>query len=156
GSRHEPPLRERLREATRQAILAAAEQTFGERGIHATRMEDVASRAGVAVGTLYNYFSDKKHVITALLDRNRAELVSRLDAAMAPAASASDSAPSLRSGVRAQRLPFEEMLAAWFDAILAHIEAHRALFVAFLEEAGGVQQKSSSTLDEVMQRATRI
>jgi AcrR family transcriptional regulator len=140
-SRHDLRLRERLREATQQAILEAAEQTFAERGIHGARMEDVASRAGVAVGTLYNYFGDKKHVVTALLDGHRVELLGRLDAALSP------------------RRPFAEALVAWLDAALAHIEAHRAFFAVFLaEDAGGERtgQRTVTMLEEITVRATRL
>jgi AcrR family transcriptional regulator len=141
ASRSEPSLRERLREATREAILTAAEATFAERGIHAARMEDVASRAGVAVGTLYNYFADKKHVVAALIEDNRTELLGRLDSALAG------------------RRPFVEQLTAWLDAVLAHFEAHRAFFLVFLHENSHdehVERRRSSALQELTARAAKV
>jgi AcrR family transcriptional regulator len=47
-------------EARRQAIVAAALEEFCARGFEATRIDDVAARAGVAKGTIYLYFDDKQ------------------------------------------------------------------------------------------------
>ena len=54
---------------TRRAIAVAALDTFLERGFSATRMIDVAQRAGVAKGTLYLYFTDKEALFEGVLDR---------------------------------------------------------------------------------------
>jgi AcrR family transcriptional regulator len=58
-------------------ILEAAEVVFAERGLEA-RLEDVAAHAGVAVGTLYNYFKDRQSLVEALLDAHRSQLRERL------------------------------------------------------------------------------
>ena len=52
---------------TRHAIVSAALDTFLERGFSATRMIDVAQRAGVAKGTLYLYFADKQALFEGVL-----------------------------------------------------------------------------------------
>ncbi|HVV82414.1 MAG TPA: TetR/AcrR family transcriptional regulator [Kofleriaceae bacterium] len=44
---------------TYEALLAGAEQAFGERGYEATGTPEIAAAAGVAVGTFYRYFDDK-------------------------------------------------------------------------------------------------
>jgi AcrR family transcriptional regulator len=41
-------------------ILTAARELCSERGFEATRMEEIASRAGVSKGTLYNFFASKE------------------------------------------------------------------------------------------------
>jgi AcrR family transcriptional regulator len=46
--------------ARREAILAAAIEEFSARGFAATRLDDVAQRAGVAKGTIYLHFEDKE------------------------------------------------------------------------------------------------
>jgi len=58
-------LRDRLREEANRAILTAAEEVFSEEGLGA-RMEQIAARAGVAVGTLYNHFQDRGALVNAL------------------------------------------------------------------------------------------
>ena len=53
--------------ATRQALVHAALSTFLERGFAETRMEDVAARAGVAKGTTYRYFVDKRAIFAEVM-----------------------------------------------------------------------------------------
>jgi AcrR family transcriptional regulator len=72
------PLRSKVRAMVAKTILDAAEQVFSEGGLDA-RLEDVAVRAGVAVGTLYNHFTDRQALVDALLESHRAELKQRLN-----------------------------------------------------------------------------
>ncbi|HXZ45442.1 MAG TPA: TetR/AcrR family transcriptional regulator [Pseudolabrys sp.] len=51
----------------RDAILAAALDEFSARGFEATRLDDVARRAGVAKGTIYLYFRDKETLFQELV-----------------------------------------------------------------------------------------
>ena len=41
---------------------------FGEKGYHTVSMHDIAEKAGVAVGTLYNFFSSKEELYNALME----------------------------------------------------------------------------------------
>jgi AcrR family transcriptional regulator len=61
-----PGRRERQKLEREHRILAAARRLFDRRGYLDTSMEDVARRAGLAVGTLYNYFSSKDQLLIAL------------------------------------------------------------------------------------------
>src|SRR3954452_17786313 len=72
-------LRERNRSATIETVLAAAEEVFADQGLHAAHMGDIASRAGVSVGTLYNHFKDREALLAGLLQARRAELLAQLD-----------------------------------------------------------------------------
>jgi AcrR family transcriptional regulator len=76
-------MRERFRTATRTALLEASEQVFAERGIDGARIEDIATRAGVAVGTIYNYFADSAEILQVLITDRRKDLIARLDLAIA-------------------------------------------------------------------------
>lgn len=49
-------------------ILNAALEVFVERGFSASRLEDVAKRAGISKGTLYLYFSGKEELFKALVE----------------------------------------------------------------------------------------
>jgi len=53
-------------DAARQAILQAAHDLFVEQGYHGTSMRQVAQRAGVALGGLYNHFTSKEAVFEAV------------------------------------------------------------------------------------------
>ena len=65
----------------RQAIIEAAFETFIEQGFAATRLDDVAKRAGVAKGTIYLHFKDKQALFEELVRSAIVPLASRL---MAP------------------------------------------------------------------------
>jgi AcrR family transcriptional regulator len=47
----------------RQQIVKAAIERFGKQGYHATTISDIAERAGVSVGLIYQYFGDKEDVL---------------------------------------------------------------------------------------------
>lgn len=59
--------RNREKEARRQAILAAAEAVFSQKGFQPATVEDVAERAELAVGTLYLYFSSKEELFVSMI-----------------------------------------------------------------------------------------
>jgi TetR/AcrR family transcriptional repressor of mexAB-oprM operon len=56
-------------EITRCAILNAAADLFAKQGISRTRLDDIASAAGVTRGAIYWHFSDKESLIVAMIDR---------------------------------------------------------------------------------------
>ncbi len=62
-------LREQLIEARRAQILDAAAAVFAERGFHRTTIRAIAAAAGVAEGTIYNYFDSKDALLIGLMAR---------------------------------------------------------------------------------------
>jgi len=58
---------------TVQAILQAAAQVFSKLGYAATTTNHIAARAGVSIGSLYEYFPSKDALLVALLDEHVAE-----------------------------------------------------------------------------------
>ncbi|HKK27506.1 MAG TPA: TetR/AcrR family transcriptional regulator [Gemmatimonadota bacterium] len=62
----------RMREASREAILRGALEVFGETGFHRATVEEVARRAGVSKGLIYNYFESKTALLEAIV-RERME-----------------------------------------------------------------------------------
>ena len=71
------PSRRRRKDARPSEIATAALALFSERGFAATRLEDVARRAGIGKGTLYLYFPTKEDLFRAVL---RQDLVPNLQA----------------------------------------------------------------------------
>ena len=69
----------------REAIIEAAMDEFIARGYAATRLDDVARRAGVAKGTIYLHFKDKESMFEELIRTAIVPLVSRLNAGPPPA-----------------------------------------------------------------------
>jgi AcrR family transcriptional regulator len=70
-----------LRKAERRdAILSAALDEFSAQGYAATRLEDVANRAGVAKGTIYLYFRDKEALFQELVRTMLTPVVGSIEA----------------------------------------------------------------------------
>ena len=66
-STHTEP-RRRRKEARPGELTAAALDLFVEKGFAATRLDDVALRAGVSKGTLYLYFDSKEALFKAVVE----------------------------------------------------------------------------------------
>lgn len=56
-------------EATRSALLDAAEQLFLSRGVSRTSLQDIASAAGTTRGAIYWHFQDKADLFNAMMER---------------------------------------------------------------------------------------
>ncbi len=57
----------RLPEERPLQIITAALEEFGERGLAATRLEDIAKRAGLSKGTIYLYFPNKEELFREMV-----------------------------------------------------------------------------------------
>jgi AcrR family transcriptional regulator len=129
SNRAVPTLRDRIREVTHETILSAAETEFAEQGLRDARMEAIASKAGVAVGTLYNYFKDRDSLLTALLEARKSDLVGGVEEALEAKA----------------KSPFRERLTVFYRTLLGHFYAHRA-FLSIVMQAELGRTHSAATL----------
>jgi len=103
-------------------ILIATEEILVESGLEQVTMAQIAERAGVAVGTLYNRFADRDALIEMLLSERRASLLQKLDDGMAALESAG----------------FREQLVGFFAVLFTHMDEHRSfLRLVFSRELGG-------------------
>src|ERR1700733_11438647 len=103
------PLRLTLREATGTALIDAAERVAARDGLSGANLQAIAEQAGVAVGTIYNYFEDKDRLFEALFTRRREGLLTEIDAAT--------------KKHRAE--PFVEQLNGFIRAVFAYFDTHR-------------------------------
>jgi AcrR family transcriptional regulator len=74
----------------RAAIMDAAMEEFIARGFAATRLDDIATRAGVAKGTIYLHFKDKESMFEELIRTAIVPFVSRMTAPRAMTGSVRD------------------------------------------------------------------
>ncbi len=63
------PIRRQLIEARRAQILDAAATVFAEKGFHRATTKEIARTAGIAEGTIYNYFDSKGDLLIGLMMR---------------------------------------------------------------------------------------
>ena len=72
GSRNPGPAPEAKRERGKQrvaALIDAGAELFAAKGYEATTMTEIASRAGAAIGSLYQFFPSKEALAEALFNR---------------------------------------------------------------------------------------
>lgn len=152
-------LRARLRTATREAILEAAAGILGSDGATQARMEDIAAAAGVAVGTVYNYFEDRRALVQALLESQTKSLLEALDATV------DASAPTRRKPAAIEVAPletFEASLSRFVSVMAAHVDAKRFLLHVLQEETAqrGIDARSAvhrqTMHEELLTRAGRL
>jgi AcrR family transcriptional regulator len=107
--------RSQLRETARAAILDAAEELIATRPD--APLVQIAKRAGIAVGTLYNYFTDREALVAALFETRRATLK-----------------PMISAAIKANtELAFEPRLRAFIRDLFTACEAHRRFIKIALE-----------------------
>jgi AcrR family transcriptional regulator len=68
----------RYRTELKEKIMQSAMHNFAKNGFDRTRMEDIATSAGLAKGTLYLYFKNKEDLFYAICDHNLEELRNQL------------------------------------------------------------------------------
>jgi TetR/AcrR family transcriptional regulator len=68
----------RLPEERPRQIIAAALEVFGEHGLAAARLDDIAKRAGLSKGTIYLYFPNKEELFREMV---RATVVVQIETA---------------------------------------------------------------------------
>ncbi len=75
----------RSRAATRERLIESGRSLFAEHGLRGVTTHDIARQAGVAAGTFYLHFSDKRDLFRKLIGESVAVLRERLDKAVAGA-----------------------------------------------------------------------
>jgi AcrR family transcriptional regulator len=77
--------KEQMAEARRTQILMGAAQVFAEKGYHKATTKEIAQAAGVAEGTIYNYFDNKRELLLAMIELVAAQSLKNLIVAQTPA-----------------------------------------------------------------------
>lgn len=102
GPRRRQPMQARSMRSV-EAILQAAAQVLVQHGEAGLTTNRVADRAGVSIGTLYQYFSDKQAIVAALVEAERARALAAIEAWLEEAAR-TGLAPRAVAGGVVQRL----------------------------------------------------
>ena len=66
---------QQIRDARRDAIVAAARRVFARNGLAATRTSDIAAEARISQGLLYHYFPTKEDLFTEIVEAAMRETV---------------------------------------------------------------------------------
>lgn len=114
----------------REHILAQAAKLFGEKGYHATSISDIIQSAGIARGTFYLYFQNKRAIFEEVLD----DLVVRIKERIR-VVDISENAP-----------PVREQLLGNITRVLELLTDQRELLSILLERAVGLDREFDAKL----------
>lgn len=102
----------------RREILEAATQLFADRGYDVTTVQTIATKAGVAAGTVYLYFPSKEAILDALQEDFEAGLLDRV-AEIAAAVLAEEDATG-------EIVSYQEVVERLLDGMVAYSLEHRS------------------------------
>jgi AcrR family transcriptional regulator len=105
--------------ATRQRILETAQRLFAAEGFERATTRDIARAAGIAAGTLFNYFPSKEALALSLISEGQAQAEDEFSARLARPAD--------------DPLSLEEELFAHVAAVLRKLKPYRTYLAAVLE-----------------------
>jgi TetR/AcrR family transcriptional regulator, cholesterol catabolism regulator len=128
--------------STEEALMHAAVATFSEKGFDATSVQDIATRAGVAKGLLYHYFSSKDDILRRVMHRVLDDLLGALVRALDE-----------------ERDPVEQLYAC-IDAMADLVGRNRAGVAMFVEERRRLSRSEFADVlarsEEMVQRVTAV
>jgi len=99
--------REKNKERTKERILAAALELFREKGLEGTTTKEVSKKAGIAEGTLFNYFKTKEDLALYFFQKETENLITWF-----------------RADSRLQKAPLPEKLFAIIHRQLEYLEPY--------------------------------
>ena len=105
-------LREEFRSYARAVILEAGEEVLASQGLHAARMEEVAQKARVAVGTIYNLIGDRDALVVEIMKVRHEQILTLLTKAL--------------DDVKGK--PFREQAVAYLATLHRYFREHRRFF----------------------------
>lgn len=124
--------------ARREQILRHAAALFGQRGYHETSISDIIRAAGIARGTFYLYFENKRAIFAELIDLMVVRIKARIRRV-----DVSPGAPSVRA-----------QLLANITGVLELLAENRALLSILLEGAVGLDKGFAAKLADFYAQIT--
>ncbi len=142
-----PSRRERRKAETRARLVDAARELFATDGYDATRPQDIARAADVAIGTFYIHFPDKRAAFLAFTEMASHELMERVRAHIGDA-----------QGFEARLSKSLEAIVAYSDehpGVLAAAFADQAVLAAGLPEGVSLRDRLAQSLAKGLREGMR-
>lgn len=148
GSPSRPSLRQRKKRETRARIIDVAIRMFGERGIAAPTVEEIAAAADVGKGTIYNYFATKEEIVVAFM----VEVEKRVQAKVSDFAMRRGPLESILADFIRYQLELKEPYRDFVRVFMAQVYTRGAELLPHFEE---MQKAINPPLIELFERLLR-
>lgn len=130
----------------RVKIQGAALHLFTRKGFHGTTVREIADRAGVSMGNLYNYYATKEEIFVDLVHVLGAKMEAIRQRELLPLMETLD-ADSLRKLARAIGRTVSENLDYWRLMYIDVVEfRHKHFIHSFREIAGGLRNYAAAVI----------
>jgi len=130
--------KERERKARREAILNAAARIFSRKSFYEATLEEIASEAELAKGTLYNYYKDKQDIFGSLMERGQREFQEHMEREIA------------RGG------PLRDLLRRLFEVSMRSMMDHKYMFRMVLTAGTHLSESSRSEMMKSWQKQAEM
>lgn len=129
-------------------IIRTAQKRFGLYGIEKTTMREVAADLGISKGLLYYYFPDKESLYKAVIEKEQAEFIRKLEAEVPDF---SDPAESLRKYVSIRLTYFKSLM----NIGRLRVKAYSELKPLIAESMKKFREKESKIVIEILEEGNK-
>ncbi len=126
------------RQRRQRQVLQSAKEVFSKKGFHGASISDIVQRAGIARGTFYLYFQNKRHVFDSLLESLLEELDRRI--------------PTIEVG-KGKPAPLEQLRANLTKVTTFSLEEPHLIQILF-DHAMGLDNEMDRMLHKFYERVT--
>lgn len=112
-------------------VLDTAAALFAEAGYESATTNAIAARAGISIGSLYQFFPNKEAILEALVERYVTDLRTVLDNALSSEANAGRT--------------FSDMIEGMIQQMAAFEASHQAFGVIFVSPEGSIKDSAATT-----------
>ncbi|NOR51636.1 MAG: TetR family transcriptional regulator, partial [Gammaproteobacteria bacterium] len=132
---------QRRKESRPSEIIKAAFDLFTEKGFSATKMDEIARKAGISKGSLYNYFTSKEAIFEAVVTDDIIPIVDQVEETIASNKEASS-----------------ETIRNLIHGMIAHTQGTRLEIIPklILSESGNFPNLTKFYVDQVIKRVRSI
>jgi len=132
---------QRRKESRPSEIIEAAFDLFAEKGFSATRMDEIAHKAGISKGSLYNYFKSKEAIFEAIVTEDIIPIIDQVE---------EEIATSVENP--------EDTIRCLISGLLAHTQGTRLEIIPKLivSESGNFPELTKFYTDQVIKRVRYI
>ena len=144
--------RARAKAASRARIVESAIRLFGERGIDAVTVDEIAAAADVGKGTIYNYFRTKEDIVVAFMadvEQKVHAKLRELDTAKRPLAAVLTEFVTLQFEMKA---PHHHFVRVFFAQMFARTEQ----FLPYMAQIHELGRSTTASLFEALRKRRAI